>query len=127
MVPSTARVFVQPGSQTDTDLQAAGLGAFTGFAPGASDLQIATFSGRVALNPGDPAQGISGCFDDPTLLAHDAANSKSCTWLGSEAALQANLDLSTEETTAITVNWEVTDLVQPDGTYVPVPQPVEPL
>ena len=127
VVPSTARVFVEPGSQMDTDLQAAGLGAFTGFAPGASDLQIATFSGRVALNPGDPAQGISGCFDDPTLLAHDAANSKSCTWLGSEAAIQANLDLSTEETTAITINWEVTDLVQPDGTDVPVPQPVEPL
>jgi hypothetical protein len=127
VVPSTARVFVQPGSQQAADLEAAALGAFTGFAPGASDLQIATFSGRVALNAGDPAQGVSGCFDDPTLLAHDAANSQSCLWLGSETALQANLDLSTEETTAITVNWEVTDLVQPDGTDVAVPQPVEPL
>lgn len=126
VVPSTARVFVQPGSRQEIDLQSAGLGSFTGFAPGASDLQSATFSGRVALNAGDPAQGVSGCFDDPTLLAHDAANSKSCLWLASEAALQANLDLSTEETTAITVNWEVTDLVQPDGTDVAVPEPVEP-
>ena len=127
VVPSTARVFAQPGSQLESDLQAAGLGAFTGFAPGASDVQIATFSGRVALNPGDPAQGASGCFDDPTLVNHSDANPASCLWLGSEAALEANLDLSTEETTAITVNWEVTDLLEPDGTIVAVPQPVEPL
>jgi hypothetical protein len=120
-------VFAQPGSQLETDLQAAGLGAFMGFAPGASDVQIATFSGRVALNPGDPAQGVSGCFDDPTLVNHSDANPASCLWLGSEAALQANLDLSTEETTAITVNWEVTDLLKPDGTIVAVPQPVESL
>jgi hypothetical protein len=63
------------------------------------------------------------------LLAHIASDPTTCTWLGSEAALQANLDLSTEETTAITVNWEVTDLlkVSMDGSVTPVPQPVEPL
>ena len=127
VVPQMARVFAQPGSQLQIDLQADGLGAFAGFAPDASDLQIATFSGRVALNAGDPSQGVSGCFDDPTLLAADPANPKSCIWLASEAALQANLDLSTEETTAITVNWEVTDLVVPESGDVPVPQPAGPL
>jgi hypothetical protein len=130
VVPSTARVFVEPNSQLETDLYEAGLVAFTGFAPGASAAQITTFSGRVALNPGDPAQGVSGCFDNPALLAHVAGDPTTCTWLGSEAALQANLDLSTEETTDITVSWEVTDLLKtnPDGSVMVVPgPPVEPL
>jgi hypothetical protein len=130
VVPTTARVFVQPGSGLDGALQTDGLGAFTGFAPGASDAQITTFSGRVALNPDpDPVQGTPGCFSDPTLLRHDTTNPNSCLWLGSEAALQANLDLSTEETTAITVNWEVTDLleVNADGSILAVPGPVEPV
>ena len=123
VVPSTARVFVEPSSQLDTDLYDAGLQPFTGFAPGASAAQITTFSGRVALNPGDPAQGVSGCFDNPMLLAHVAGDPTTCTWLGSEAALQANLDLSTEETTDITVAWEVTDLLKTntDGSVMVVP------
>jgi hypothetical protein len=128
VMPTTARVFAQPGSDLykalDADLQ-----AFTGFALGASALQLATFSGRVALNPGDPAQGVGGCFDDPSLLVHDPTNPNSCLWLGSEAALEANVDLSTEETTAITVTWEVTDLLTPnqDGSVTAVPGPVAPL
>jgi len=132
VMPTTARVFVQPGSDLDEDLQDddARLQAFTGFAPGASDLQIATFSGRVALNPDpDPAQGTPGCFSAPSLLAHDPTNPNSCIWLGSEAALEANLDLSTEETTTITVTWEVTDLLVPnaDGSQTAVPQPAVPV
>jgi hypothetical protein len=120
VMPKTARVFVPPGSQLETDLYYAdGLTAFTGFAPGASDAQSAKFSGRVALD--------SACFSDPALLTPDPTNPNACVWLVSEAALQANVDLSTEETTAITVAWEITDVIQPDGTYLPVPQPVEPL
>jgi hypothetical protein len=128
VVPSTARVFVEPGSAL-YDALPAGLQAFTGFAAGASAAQLTTFSGRVALNPGDPAQGISGCFDNPMLLAHVAGDPTTCTWLGSEAALQANLDLSTEETTDVTVAWEVTDLLatNPDGSVMVVPGPMEPL
>jgi hypothetical protein len=42
VMPKTARVFVPPGSQLETDLYYAdGLTAFTGFAPGASDAQSA--------------------------------------------------------------------------------------
>ena len=130
VVPSTARVFAQPGGDIDTGLQKDGLGAFAGFTPGASDAQIASFSGGVALNPDpDPVQATPGCFSDPTLLKHDPANPNSCVWLRSEAALQANLDLSTEETTAISVTWEVTDLVtvNQDGSTTAVPGPVAPL
>ena len=81
------------------------------------------------MNPGDPAQGVSGCFDSPTLLVPNPANPATCIWLGSEAALKTNLDLSTEETTAISVTWEVTDLVttNADGSTTAVPAPVEPL
>jgi hypothetical protein len=118
VMPAMARAFVDPSSEVYQDLSD-DLKAFTGFTPGASDAQIAKFSGAVALD--------SACFSDPTLLLHDPANPNSCTWLTSEAALEANVDLSTEETTAITVTWEVTDLVQSDGTYLPVPQPVDPL
>ncbi len=130
MVPPTARVFAQPDGDIDKGLRKDGLTAFAGFAPGASDAQITAFSGAVALNPDpDPVQGTPGCFSDPTLLKHDMTNPNSCLWLRSEAALQANLDLSTEETTAITVTWEVTDLVtvNQDGSITAVPGPVAPL
>jgi hypothetical protein len=129
VLPNTARVYAPPGSAVYDGLPD-DLKAFSGYARGASVAQNATFSGRVALNPGDPAQGVSGCFDDPALLAHNTADPTSCTWLGSEAALKANLDLSTEETTSITVTWEVTDLLkvnQTDGSVTAVPGPVEPL
>jgi hypothetical protein len=128
VMPTTARVFARPAGDLYTALDA-DLQAFTGFAVGASDLQLATFSGRVALNPGDPAQGVGGCFDNPSLLVHDPTNPNSCIWLGSEAALEANVDLSTAETTAITVTWEVTDLLTPnqDGSLTAVPGPVTPL
>jgi hypothetical protein len=128
VVPNTARIFADPTGLLYDSLPA-DLQARTGFAPGASADQITAFSGRVALNPGDPAQGLSGCFDDPTLLAHKDAEPTTCTWLGSEAALKTNLDLSTEETTSITVTWEVTDLltVNQDGSVTAVPGPVEPL
>ena len=114
VVPGTARVFVQPYSQLSTDLPD-GFATLTGFATGASELQINQYSGHVALNP--------SCFDDPGLLDHDDANPASCTWLDSEAALQANLDLSTEEPTAVTLTWEVTDLLEPDGTTEPAVHP----
>ena len=111
VVPGTARVFVQPQSQLSMDLPG-GFANLTGFADGASDLQINQYAGHIALNP--------SCFGDPSLLAHDDANSATCTWLDSEAALQANLDLSTEQTTAITLTWEITDVLNPDGTTLPV-------
>jgi hypothetical protein len=114
VVPGTARVFVQPYSQLSTDLPD-GFATLTGFADGASELQINQYSGHVALNP--------SCFDDPGLLDHDDANPASCTWLDSEAALQANLDLSTEEPTDVTLTWEVTDLLEPDGTTEPAVHP----
>jgi hypothetical protein len=120
VMPTTARVFVQPGSALEMELPD-DLLPFTGFAPGASDLQIAKFSGRVALD--------GACFSDPTLLDPTSTSSNRCIWLGSEAALQTNLDLSTEETTTITVTWEVTDLLVPtaDGSVTAVPGPVAPL
>jgi len=120
VMPTTARVFVQPGSTLEMELPD-DLVPFTGFAPGASDLQIAKFSGRVALD--------GACFSDPTQLDPTSTSPNKCIWLGSEAALETNLDLSTEETTAITVTWEVTDLLTPntDGSVTAVPGPVAPL
>jgi hypothetical protein len=122
VMPTTARVFVQPDGDLYEALQDdnASLLPFTGFAAGASDLQIAKFSGRVALD--------GACFSDPALLEPTSTSSNRCIWLGSEAALQANVDLSTEETTAITVTWEVTDLLTPnqDGSVTAVPGPVAP-
>ena len=129
VVPPTARVFAEPGGDLYDGLPH-DLQALTGFTPGASAAQITTFSGAVALNPDpDPVQGTPGCFSDPTLLKNDPGNPNSCVWLRSEAALQKNLDLSTEETTAISVTWEVTDLltVNMDGSVTAVPGPVEPL
>jgi hypothetical protein len=119
VMPPTARLFVQPGSTLEMELPG-DLLPFTGFAPGASELQIAKFSGRVALD--------GACFSDPTLLDPTSTSSNRCIWLGSEAALQTNLDLSTEETTTITVTWEVTDLLTPnaDGSVTAVPGPVAP-
>jgi hypothetical protein len=123
VMPPTARVFVQPDSDLYQALQDnyASLLPFTGFAPGATDLQIAKFSGRVALD--------GACFSDPTQLEPASTSPNKCIWLGSEIALQTNLDLSTEETTAITVTWEVTDLLTPnsDGSVTAVPGPVAPL
>jgi hypothetical protein len=111
VVPSSARVFAPPGSQVATDMTAAGLdpGTYTAAISDASagDSEIVSqFLGRVAVN-------VAGCFDAPALLA-------GCAWLDSEAALRANLDLSTEQPTAVTLTWEVTDLIAPDGTTVPV-------
>ncbi|HVV48155.1 MAG TPA: hypothetical protein VHO06_00710 [Polyangia bacterium] len=131
-VPAGARVFAPPQA---TDLLSAlaaekiDPGTYTAAVTGASDQTVAAFApfyGRVALNPGDPAQGVSGCFDDPALLAHDEANPASCAWIDSEAAVEANLDLSRAEPTALTLTWEVTDCGQVGGTEVPVPLQVTP-
>jgi hypothetical protein len=120
VMPTTARVYMQPGSPLAMALPD-DLVPFTGSALGASDLQIAKFSGRVALD--------GACFSDPALLEPTSTSPNKCIWLGSEAALEANVDLSTEETTAITVTWEVTDLLTPnqDGSVTAVPGPVAPL
>ena len=95
-----------------TGLQTDDLRAFTGFAPGASDAQITSIFGTRRAEPDpDPVQGRPGASAIRPCSSTTSANPNSCIWLGSEAALQANLDLSTEETTAITVTWEVTDLL----------------
>jgi hypothetical protein len=111
VVPETARVFAPPQSQLAMD-PPSGFAPLFGFAAGASDLQNDKYLGHVALNP--------SCFSDPSLLDHDDGNPNSCLWLDSEAALQANLDLSTEEPTAITLTWEIVDALAPDGTTTPV-------
>ena len=73
VMPTTARVFVQPGSDLykalDADLQ-----AFTGIAPGVSDLQIAKFSGRVALD-GRRASATRRCSSPPRPARTTASGS----------------------------------------------------
>jgi hypothetical protein len=109
VVPSTARVFAPPGTQVNQDLAAIGVMAGTSAAEtsiGAA-AYYASYVGRIAVNPGDPAAGIAGCFDDVNLLEHDATNASTCTWLDSQEAIEANVDLSTSEATGISVTCPV--------------------
>ena len=110
-VPSFARVFAPPGSTAEADLTTIGLspGTYTAALTANGAAYYAPYVGRVAVNAGDPSAGVPGCFDDPSTLEHDKTNSSSCTWLDSQAALEANVDLSTSQATAITVTCPVTE------------------
>ena len=100
-VPPQARVFAPPGSQVASDLAAEGVsaGTYTAALTGGDPTDYQTYEGLVALDAGDPSQGLAGCFDS-------AASLPGCTWLDSEDALR-QLDLASAEPTGITVSWEV--------------------
>ncbi len=108
-VPPFARVFAPPGTQAEADLLAIGRspGTYTAAIMTTSPDYYAAYVGRVAVNGGDPSAGIPGCFDDPMKLEHVDSDSTTCTWLDSQAALETYIDLSTVETTAITVTCPV--------------------
>ena len=116
-VPPSARVFAPPGSQVAVDMSKATLdsGTYTQAIDDAAPSDLSPYLGSVALNAGDPSKGVQGCFDTVASLA-------GCTWLHSELALQANLDSSTTQPTAVMVTWEVTGLADPNATM-----PLEPL
>jgi hypothetical protein len=101
--PAPARVFAPPGSDVAADMLALGLSP--GWYTAAYDTYDAAgyqaFEGRVALNPGDPSTGTPGCFDDPGAL-------DTCTWLDSQAAIEANVDPAAIAATGITVTCPVT-------------------
>jgi hypothetical protein len=111
-VPSFARVFAPPGSTAEADLMAIGLspGTYTAALTAYGADNYAPYVGRVAVNAGDPSTGVAGCFDDPSLLEHDATDRSTCTWLDSQAALEANIDLSASQATEITVTCPVTEV-----------------
>lgn len=61
---------------------------------------IATYLGRVTVDPIDPATGLPDCFATPTALG-------GCHWIEVQAQLEANLDASTTQATGITVTCPV--------------------
>jgi hypothetical protein len=109
VVPRSARVFAPSGTQVNADLTAIGVpaGASAAEMTSGAAAAYAGYVGRIAINPGDPAAGIPGCFDDVGLLEHDDTNTMTCTWLDSQAAIEANVDLSTSEATGISVTCPV--------------------
>jgi hypothetical protein len=132
-VPTGARVFAPtpdqlaalPPRATDLlsgpySLSTVGIdpGSYPATITGADVSTLVPYFGRVALNP--------SCFDDPSTLAHDPNNPASCTWLDSEGALQANLDLSLAEPTGIKVSWEVTDVIDDQGDDAAIKLQVQP-
>lgn len=97
-LPPGARVFAPPNSQVGDDLGTLA-GAYTTALTSADPSTYAIYEGLVALDAGDPSQGIAGCFDDPSDLP-------GCNWLDSEDALR-QIDLSIAEPTGLTLTWEV--------------------
>lgn len=61
---------------------------------------IATYLGRVTVDPIDSATGLPDCFATPTALG-------GCHWIEVQAQLEANLDASTTQATGITVTCPV--------------------
>jgi hypothetical protein len=96
-LPPAARVF-SPGAALQTKLQDEHVAVITDYAPEVIG-DVSQTSGWVALN------ALDGCFATTGRLEPDPMNTDpgKCTWLNSQAAIEANIDPSAIQRTAVTV------------------------
>jgi hypothetical protein len=102
-LPADARVF-SPSAELQAELTTDNLPVITQYSADAA-IFADTTSGWVALNPGDPANGVPGCFDTAGQLDPDPTSTypDRCVWLSSQAAIEANIDPSAIQRTDVTV------------------------
>jgi hypothetical protein len=112
VVPPGARVFAPPPSDLYDALTAAGVPmvkAYSADILAASAADLAPFVGRVAVNPGDPDNGVPGCFDTADQVTATANGAGSiCQWIDSQAKIEG-LDPRVIEKTGITLTAPFVD------------------
>lgn len=104
-VPSFATIFAPPGSDLATDLNNIGAPPSLNYPDdikNADPTVLAQFIGRVSVTPVDPNTntGLPPCFAALAMLP-------SCHWIEVQSDLEANLDVSTNQATGITVTCPV--------------------
>jgi hypothetical protein len=103
VVPSFATIFAPPASDLATDLGNIGAPASDKYSAdivGQDPAALAPFIGRVSVTPVDPNTGLPPCFATLAMLP-------SCHWIEVQSDLEANLDVSTNQATGITVTCPV--------------------
>lgn len=103
VVPSFATIFAPTNSDLATDLRNIGAPAsdkYSADIAGQDPAALAPFIGRVSVTPVDPSTGLPPCFAALATLP-------SCHWIEVQADLEANLDVSTNQATSITVTCPV--------------------
>jgi hypothetical protein len=103
VVPSFATIFAPPGSDLAADLAALGIspgGPYPVDIAGRDPTELAPYIGRVTVTPIDSTTGLPTCFDTYADLSN-------CRWISVQADLEANLDISTNQATGITITAPV--------------------